>query len=456
MPEDQPSSALSTTELAIVRLLATGATNREIARERGISEATVKKHVTNINNKLETGNRTEAVRRALELGLVSVPTAEHQAIDGEAARRLATELERARRRSKRWNQAFALAAFAFLVFVLLAFALNLDDQLRDRILPEPTATPVSVPTAAPPSAVWLPARDMPSARAGVALVADGSGVYAIGGEDSSGVLSDTLRYDSELITWQRMAEKPTPVRDAGAVAIGGEFLVPGGCDVSGRATDAVEIYDPRTDSWESAAPLPAPACGFALVEFGGRAYLFGGRPSAGAATALDSAWRYEPDADQWESLSRLPLPRTDLGAVTVGDRIHLLGGLDARGRPQTSHWVFSPREESDPWRTEGGPPLPEPRAGLVAASLVRNVYVVGGGWDRALEEPTILWQVDVADAEWQPFSAPRGPAPQRGLGLATFQGQWLYIAGGEAQGRQLDQAQSIRVAWSYVPPKRPR
>ena len=56
--EPGPTEPLSPTELEVLRLLATGATNREIARARGISEATVKKHLTNINAKLGTGNRT--------------------------------------------------------------------------------------------------------------------------------------------------------------------------------------------------------------------------------------------------------------------------------------------------------------------------------------------------------------------------------------------------------------
>lgn len=68
------SEALTEREAEVLRALARGWTNREIARELGITERTVKFHVGAILAKLDAGNRTEAVRRALELGLVALET----------------------------------------------------------------------------------------------------------------------------------------------------------------------------------------------------------------------------------------------------------------------------------------------------------------------------------------------------------------------------------------------
>ena len=50
----------------IVLLAARGLSNRQIARELHISEATVKRHLSNVYEALEVGSRNEAVRRALE------------------------------------------------------------------------------------------------------------------------------------------------------------------------------------------------------------------------------------------------------------------------------------------------------------------------------------------------------------------------------------------------------
>lgn len=63
-------SDLTDREREVLRLLARGLTNNEIARAVGISEATVRFHVGNILSKLEVGNRTEAVRVAFKHGLM--------------------------------------------------------------------------------------------------------------------------------------------------------------------------------------------------------------------------------------------------------------------------------------------------------------------------------------------------------------------------------------------------
>lgn len=64
-------SELSERETEIVRLLAAGRTNSDIAGELFISLATVKTHVSRIFDKLDVDNRTAAAKRAQELGLIS-------------------------------------------------------------------------------------------------------------------------------------------------------------------------------------------------------------------------------------------------------------------------------------------------------------------------------------------------------------------------------------------------
>jgi DNA-binding NarL/FixJ family response regulator len=57
-------------ELEVLRLMAAGQTNSQIAEQLVISIGTVKTHVHNICGKLGTRNRTEAASRARALGLV--------------------------------------------------------------------------------------------------------------------------------------------------------------------------------------------------------------------------------------------------------------------------------------------------------------------------------------------------------------------------------------------------
>jgi DNA-binding NarL/FixJ family response regulator len=69
----QPQSlieSLSERECEILRLIATGASNREIANTVFLAEGTVKNHVTNILGKLGVRDRTQAAIRAREIGLI--------------------------------------------------------------------------------------------------------------------------------------------------------------------------------------------------------------------------------------------------------------------------------------------------------------------------------------------------------------------------------------------------
>ncbi|GAA1194337.1 response regulator [Prauserella alba] len=68
LPAPEP---LTERELEILRLLAGGFNNREIAAAAGLAEGTVKNHVSNVLMKLYVRDRTRAVLRALDLGLLT-------------------------------------------------------------------------------------------------------------------------------------------------------------------------------------------------------------------------------------------------------------------------------------------------------------------------------------------------------------------------------------------------
>ena len=61
---------LTDRELDVLRLLAAGKSNQRIAHDLVVALDTVKKHVTHILGKLDAANRTEAVARARQFGLI--------------------------------------------------------------------------------------------------------------------------------------------------------------------------------------------------------------------------------------------------------------------------------------------------------------------------------------------------------------------------------------------------
>jgi DNA-binding NarL/FixJ family response regulator len=61
-------------ELEVLRLVARGRQNKEIARDLAVTERTVKFHLSSLMRKLGVSNRVEAVSAAIRLGLIDLPS----------------------------------------------------------------------------------------------------------------------------------------------------------------------------------------------------------------------------------------------------------------------------------------------------------------------------------------------------------------------------------------------
>ena len=66
----QSSLGISDRECEVLRLLAAGRSNKEIAGQLDVSPNTVKTHIARLFEKLNVARRTEAIRSARELGLI--------------------------------------------------------------------------------------------------------------------------------------------------------------------------------------------------------------------------------------------------------------------------------------------------------------------------------------------------------------------------------------------------
>lgn len=77
---DGPMGDLSERETEVLVLVARGLSNRQIAQELNLAEATVKRHLANVYEKVGVGSRSEAVRMALMeqwIGLTEITEAAH-------------------------------------------------------------------------------------------------------------------------------------------------------------------------------------------------------------------------------------------------------------------------------------------------------------------------------------------------------------------------------------------
>jgi hypothetical protein len=278
------------------------------------------------------------------------------------------------------------------------------------------------PAARPQVSRWIARAPLPEARSRVALATDGTRLYLIGGETSSGITGQTLTYEPRSNSWQSAATKPTAVANAVAVWLNDRIYVPGGTSKDGTPTSVVEMYDPQADQWETAAPLPSPRAAYALAPLGGRLYLFGGWDGA---AYLSDTWIYDPATASWSSGTSMPEPRAFLAASALEGVIFVVGGYDGQ-RELSTVTAYDPAGEG----TDGGPwsvraALSQPRGGLGLVTFGPRLYAVGGGWTEPL---TYHEQYDTRTGAWSRIETPV-LGQWRNLGLAAL-GNRLYAVGG--------------------------
>ncbi len=382
---------LSDRELEILKLVATGLTNQQIALQLFISVNTVKVHLRNIFSKLAVESRTEATMYAVREGwieLEGVPTAAEE-----------EQFPWPQERISRWQRVFLLASallIALVVFLppartgLTGTGNQFTDQANTSI---GNGQDVA-------SSRWVTKAQMPTSRARLAVVAYQGQIYAIGGETTEGVSGVVEVYDPSTDTWTRRASKPRPVRNIGAAVLGDRIYVPGGYDAMDQAIATVEVYDPRADAWSEVAPLPMPLFAYAIAAVNDKLYLFGGLDGI---RYLDTVLVYDPDSDAWASGTPMSEPRGFSAATLVAELVYVLGGYDGQSE-STLGEVYEPAKEGSgeqPWTRLA--PMRVGRGGLAAVTVDNQVFAFGGGWTEYL---SFNERYDVDQGAWMSFDSP--------------------------------------------------
>ena len=405
---------LSDREMEIVRLLATGATNREIARELIISINTVKVHLRNIYAKLEVASRTEATMVAVRQGWVEVPRSTAQ-VEGGGTATLP--------RLERWPRVPVTKRLALVAATLLAVVALLLPQVFPSGANSQETDPIAgvFPTVPIQSSVprWQTRAQMPTPRTNLAVVVHEDLIYAMGGVSNDGVTGKLEVYDPGVDAWTTRSPKPTPAGFVSAVVVDDRIYVPGGIGPEPERAflDVLEVYDPGQDTWESRAPIPERLVAYGLAAFDGLIYLFGGWDGQ---EYMASVYRYDPAADRWESMQPMERARGFLGAAALGDQIYVVGGYDGDTEFNTCD-AYDPG--TDTWSPRSTMALPRGDLAVVAAR--QYIFAIGGGmtgylaFNERYDPRTDLWsriETPVTE-EW------------RGLGVA-FVNPLVYAIGG--------------------------
>jgi N-acetylneuraminic acid mutarotase len=262
--------------------------------------------------------------------------------------------------------------------------------------------------------------------------------------DATSLRSNTLSGSARIsaFPWTAKLAGPTLREYAASAVLNGKLYVMGGQltnsgTTPGPATNLVEVYDPATNTWATATPMPTARMGLVAAVMNGKIYAIGGRTDGYSTSAVGTVTEFDPATNLWVTkTATLPTARYFAAASVVdsplGTRIFVVGGeaLDARlGVVE----AYEP-DDTGPGNWISRTAMPTARGQLAMAQANGRLYAVGGyagmvsQWVGTVEEYNPLLDT------W----ATRAPMPtaRAHLALAQVDGN-LLAAGGENVDRAL-------------------
>ena len=439
--------------MEVARLLATGATNAEIARELVISPHTVKVHLRNIFEKLQVNSRTEASIVLVQRNWLTLPgmdaaetgedTTEASAPPASSAEVVALApssavsepdpLSDLPLHPARWQVYYLLGAIVITVAALVAPYLPYWQQTSSDLLSDSGRTVIgqSLPRL---QSRWEPRVPLSTPRSRLRVVNVANRLYAIGGETANGsTVANVDTYDLQVNEWRAAPPLPEALANLAAVTFQEQIYVAGGTNKSGvdasstvrsiMVSDRLYGFDPAAGKWQPAGQLPNPLAGAELVADESALYLLGGWDGH---NMHDEIWRLTPTAVQatatpaWTLVGRLRTPIAFFGAALVNGEIFVAGGHDGQHDLNTAEaYMLS----SGKWRDL--PPLSSPRSGLRLVYDGLALFAVGGGGPYEIDTHE---RFDLVNNLWSNFPSPL-VGEWRNLGAVVQDGR-LHLIGG--------------------------
>jgi N-acetylneuraminic acid mutarotase len=244
----------------------------------------------------------------------------------------------------------------------------------------------------------------------------------MGGMPNAYNSSDALEaYDPSTNTWS--TKSPMPVaRNSFAAVTGqdGKVYAIGG--FTNTLTNRVDVYDPATDTWSSGHAMPTARdfCGAAVID--GKIYVIGGGRSVSNGRLVQM---YDPSTNTWTTKSPMPTSRYAMGVAVADGKIYVIGGgLVWTSTATNIVEVYDP--QTDTWSTKS--PMPGPRYRLAAVTGPDGkIYAIGGS-DGGGHLVNKVEAYDPKTDTWS--SAPYLPSQRWDLAAAAGQNGTIYAIGG--------------------------
>jgi N-acetylneuraminic acid mutarotase len=229
---------------------------------------------------------------------------------------------------------------------------------------------------------WTTKKTMTTARNSFGITVYQDKIYVIGGTyGSSGeyFTSDAVEvYDLKTDSWETKTPMPTARSNLCANEIDGKIYLIGGSQTGAAVVGVNEVYDVATDTWITKKPLNNPVHAYASAVVDSKIYILGGYEGLHYGAPVDLNQIYDPKTDTWSRGAQMPhITRNAAAAATTGllapKQIYVIGGgPDARAINTTQ--VYNP--QTDTWTL--GAEMLSPRGWLTAAVANDIIYAIGG------------------------------------------------------------------------------
>ena len=249
--------------------------------------------------------------------------------------------------------------------------------------------------------------------------------------DNTALLASPLTDSSSMnsSTWTSGANMIIPRTDFGGASLDEKIYIIGGFNNKGKVMNAVEYYDPKTDNWSTASPLPERLDHPAAAVYNGTLYVVGGytredntytRPG----NPSEKLFIYNRSNDKWDEGMSMPQGRAALTANFINGTLYAVGGVDNSG-VSNSNTAYDPL--LDEWTEKT--PMSTAREHLASAVVDGKLYVIGGrvgGFQDNLDTNQVY---DPVRDSWTTLEAM--PSNRGGLAATSSANGNIYVFGGE-------------------------
>ena len=181
------------------------------------------------------------------------------------------------------------------------------------------------------SGKWSDLPSLPEPRSSMDAIVLNGYLYAIGGWNMKGNSDETvwhktawrLPLEKAKNGWEPIAAPPFQRRAVAVAAHKDRVFVIGGMNEDSQTTTETCIYDPKTNSWETAAPI----AGVPMTGFGASAVEVGGELIVSAVDG--SIQRFNDGRSSWEIIGQIPTGRFFHRIVSISDKAFaIIGGAN--------------------------------------------------------------------------------------------------------------------------------